>query len=198
MKRALFSSALVALLFSACSKSDAVAEMAPAPENAQNQQPAGNTVETTQNGSWVTGWENPSTWSKTAGNDNVSIFNTPRNFKQLDQTMLNRGAIMVFARGYNFADVNMNTPLGVPFHFYLPYERMNFPVFWRYVAKMYGIDLNLEMHNDQSKYFIGAQPNVQLRYFLVPPEALARMNMTADDLRQMSYTNLVNLLQVAP
>ncbi|RYZ00430.1 MAG: hypothetical protein EOO11_01530 [Chitinophagaceae bacterium] len=195
MKRAIFTSALMALLFSACSKKDVVADTAPLP---QAQRPATGTLEATQGGAWATGWENPVTWSPASGNDNITIYTTPRNFKQLDGAMLNNGATLVYAKGYNFSDASMDKPMGVPFYFYLPYERMNFPVYWRYVAKMYGIDLSLEMRNDQSKFFMGAQPGVKVRYFLIPPDALAQMNTTADAVRAMSYNDLVAMLHVAP
>jgi hypothetical protein len=201
MKRGLFTALSLTLLFTACKKADVAAPVAATNTGDQFIGAGSSTgLQSSIHSSTVriTSWEPTGGWSKTQYTDDQVRMQTTRSFREMTQAQLAQGALLVFSKGYNFADATMDKPLELPFYFFLPYERMNLPVYWEYLGKLNGVDMSLKMGNDAMSSFTNAHDNIKFRYFILSPQELQRLNKTAQEMRAMSYEQLTTLYHIAP
>ncbi|RYY40720.1 MAG: hypothetical protein EOO08_06210 [Chitinophagaceae bacterium] len=207
MKRGLLTTLSVALLFTACRKSEIQEPAATATTTDTTSFPAtpppahpdrGQFSSISNSSMTVTDWEPGTNWTRTNGDNGTLKYTLSRGFHQLTQSMIDNGAVLVFSKGYNFAD-NGNMPaMGMPFYFYLPIERMNFPVYWDYLKKIGGVDVKLELKEDAAPWFASGSSNVRMRYFVFSPQELQRRGLDTLTVRSLSYQQLVDMYNLVP
>lgn len=206
MKRGLFTTLSLVLLVTACRKEDVTAPAATSttdttafPATPPPAHPERGLVNSINNSNViVTDWEPANGWTRSTGDNNTMKYTTSRGFHAITQDVLDHGAVLVFAKGYNFADTSAMRAMGMPFYFYLPIERMNYPVYWEYLKKMEGVDVSLKMRDDAGSYFDNGQGNIRMRYFVLSPQELQRRGWTAESVRGLSYDQLTTLYSLMP
>ncbi|MDB5196546.1 MAG: hypothetical protein JWP88_917 [Flaviaesturariibacter sp.] len=190
MKRVIFTSLSLAMLFTACKK-ESISEENSVPEAIQ--------LPNTTSAAYVSDWEgvNSSAWTSTATNDELTYeFN--KTISQVNTGVLRSGVVMAFAKGYNFADANMNKPMNLPFTFFLPYERMAFPYNWNYDKQEGSVKVGLTMKRGMQSEFLAAQNNIKMRYVVISPAYFAQTGTDAATLSRLSYNELMAKLNVNP
>jgi hypothetical protein len=179
------------ILFTACSKSDfpappvpdAVASVA---QSAPQSQPI------------ITGWETASTWSRSEGANGTLTFSASRSFSEITPDLLESGAVLAFTTGYNLASRAPQKPLGLPFDFYTATERFDQPLHWQFESSAAEARISVNLQPEDESLFAANSGAIRIRYFVLPPGALQHLERTPAQLRNMSYRELTNLLQVAP
>ncbi|GAB4091880.1 hypothetical protein GCM10028786_08060 [Flaviaesturariibacter terrae] len=147
----------------------------------------------------ITDWESAGTWSRQPGEANTVKYGISRSFHEMTQDMLDNGSVLVFVKGYNFADSSTEMrAMGMPFYFYLPIERMNFPVYWEYLKKIGGVDISLKLLSDANAFYLAGRDRVRLRYFLLTQAELARRGLTPEALHNMTYQEISTMYGLTP
>lgn len=206
MKRGLFTTLSLLLLATACRKADmdqpadaAIVDSTEFPATPPPTHPERGLVSSINNNNViVTDWEPANGWTRTIGDNQTLKYATSRGFHAITQSLIDNGAVLVFSKGYNFSDTSAMRPMGMPFYFYLPIERMNFPVFWEYINKIGGVDVNLQMKNDAAPWFDNGQGNIRLRYFVLSPQELQRRGWTPRSARSLTYNELTSTYSLTP
>ncbi|TCZ73965.1 hypothetical protein [Flaviaesturariibacter aridisoli] len=206
MKRVLFTTLSLVLLASACRKADVAApndaisidttQFPATPPPAHPERGLLNNINSSN--VIVTDWEPANGWNRSAGDNSTVRYKTSRSFHAITQALMDNGAVLVFSKGYNFADTSAMRPMGMPFSFYLPIERMNFPVYWEYLKKIGGVDVNLQMKEDAASVFNSGQGNIRLRYFVLSQQELQRRGWTPNSARTLSYDQLTSMYGLVP
>src|SRR4051812_36591592 len=115
MKQVLLTTFSLALLFTACKKTDVAA---PAETNTDavvtgsgpmgSQTPNRGLQSSLQTSSVrITDWETMNGWEKTTLGEAQVKMTSSRNFHEMTQNQLDHGAVLVYSKGYNFADASM-------------------------------------------------------------------------------------------
>jgi hypothetical protein len=192
MKNAIFTSACLVLLFTSCKKEDVAAPIDNTVDAIQLQ----NTAVT----SYISDWEPvpAAGWQASTSTNGKVDYSYTRSTPQLNAAALRGGMVKAFAKGYNFVDMTINTPQGLPFQFYLPYERMAHPYVWNMDKEQEAIKVGVSMDKSMSGMFIGAQNGIQMRYVVISPAYFTQNNTDAQSLSNMSYTQLMTKLGVNP
>ncbi|RYY88144.1 MAG: hypothetical protein EOO15_09835 [Chitinophagaceae bacterium] len=207
MKRVISTTLCLALLFSACRKSEiqepqasnTTTDTTAFPATPPPAHPERGLLNSINNSNLiVTDWEPGTEWTRARLDNNTLRYTMTRGFHELTQQMLDNGAVLVFSKGYNFVDPSGMPPMGMPFYFYLPIERMNFPVYWEYIKKIGGVEIKLELKEDAAPWFSSGNSNMRMRYFIFTPEELQRRGLDARTARSLSYQQLTTMYNLAP
>lgn len=187
MKRTIFTSACFVLLFASCKKED-IARTDDTVDAIQLQSSASS--------AFVSDWEPvpAASWQSTSSADGKMKYSYNRATPQLNASALRGGFVMAYAKGYNFIDQNMDKPMGLPFTFYLPYERMMHPYIWNIDKEQGGILVGLDMNKSMSQEFITGQNNIKMRYVVISPTYFTQNNITAQELGKLTYPQLMEKL----
>lgn len=192
------------LAFTACKKQDLRSKGVPQESPTQLQTADSRTLDgsgalkTSGTGYYITDWIGGQKWSASQSDKSNYLFINDQIIKQLDQSTLDKGAVLVFNKGYSFgASSSDQKPLGLPYYYYLPYERMAFPIRWESKLSVGHIYTVGSMNAYQAKMFIGAQDKFFTRYFVISPDYLKKYGLTSEKLHSMSYADLVKLFEVS-
>lgn len=158
--------------------------------------------EITKNKSTValaTGWESVPNWSAQAEAGTVSTTYT-RATPQLNDAVLKMGAIVVFAKGYDFEGFNKSAekPLGLPFYMMTLKEDFEKPFAWFSENSVGNIKVGLQMAENMQSEFQKNSNKIQFRYFVLTKDFLQQNNLTPKTAQQLSYSRLVQMLGVTP
>jgi hypothetical protein len=188
MKRVIFTSACLALLFTACKKED----VAPTDDSAA-------IVAGSSAGVFVSEWEPvPQTsWQMSTITNGTMSSSYSRATPQVNDNVRTNGKVLVFAKGYSFADTAISKPMSMPFDFYLPFERMAFPYTWLYDAGNGQINVAVGMRPGMERYFDNAKDDIKFRYVVLPYEYFVQTGLTTQALSQMSYEDLMDRLHAS-
>lgn len=192
MKNAIFTTACFVLFLTSCKKEDMAA-------------PKDNTIDAIQiqnasTSSFVSDWEPvpASGWEANTTSTGKMDYTYSRNTPQLNAATVRGGFVKAFARGYNFIDLTMNTPQGLPFQFYLPYERMMHPYSWNIDKEQSAIKVGVSMDKSMNNIFLTGQSGIKMRYVVVTPAYFTENNIDAQAMSRMSYTELMAKLGANP
>jgi hypothetical protein len=192
MKRITFTPLFSSLiLFTACSKTDFPAPP-PADAVASLAQPA------PRSGPVITSWEAAPAWSRTEGANGTLTFSASRNFPEITPDLLENGAVLAFTTGYNLASRAPQKPLGLPFDFYTATERVDLPLHWQFRSGTGEAGVSVTLQVADEPLFAANSGAVRIRYFVLPPQTVQKLERSAAELHNMSYRELTTLLQVAP
>lgn len=191
MKHVIFTSTFLILLFTSCKKE----EMSASVEAAQSSKTSPAT-----SGVYVSNWEvTPAlNWQVSNSSEGSKVYNYTRSIAQVNNDVLNNGTVLVFARGYNFADLQMDKPMPIPFVFYLPYERMASPYVWNDEKKNGAVTIKVGMNAEMEKYFLANGSGLQLRYVVLPADFIEKNNLTIQSVSRLAYLDLMQKLGSNP
>ncbi|MDB5253082.1 MAG: hypothetical protein JWP27_2251 [Flaviaesturariibacter sp.] len=189
MKRVIFTSACLALLFTACKKEDV---------GATNDTPSA-LVAASSTGVYVSNWESVphDSWQSSATTNGTMSMTFNRATPQVNENVRTNGKVLVFAKGYSFADTSINKPMSMPFDFYLPFERMAFPYTWLYDAGNGQINVVVGMRPGMERDFNKAQDDIKFRYVVLPYDYFVQTGLTTAALSRMSYADLMERLHAS-
>lgn len=191
MKHVIFTSTFLILFFTSCKKEQISASVEAA--QSLNTSPSTSAV-------YVSNWEmTPAlNWQLTTASEGNKVYHYTRSIAQVNNDVLNNGTVLIFARGYNFADLQMNKPMPIPFVFYLPYERMASPYVWNDEKRNGAVTIQVGMNTEMEKYFLTSGSGLQLRYVVLPADFIEKNNLTVQSVSRLSYLDLVQKLGVNP
>jgi hypothetical protein len=198
MKARSFTTALAAsvLILTACSKDGELVEQSPRAESTSNTVTSARTSDVP----YVSEWESPSKWESRLSQDNM-IFWFNREAPQVTASVVSNGAVLVYSKDFEFrgtSDTYDNEPHLLPFYAIKPYIKELNPPYWYPVISTGNIQVNVRVYKTYIEEFHANGSNSKFRYFVFTPEVLNERGWTAEYLQSLSYTQLVQLLGVAP
>lgn len=145
-----------------------------------------------------TGWEAVPEWKSNETNG-VQVYNFNRNTPELNDAVLNGGAVVVFAKGYDFEGFSRSAekPMGLPFYIMSANENANDTYNWTTDNTEGNIAVSLKMSKDLAQTFSKAQGNIRFRYFVLPQAFLQAHHLTTQALHQMPYHKFTELVGIA-
>ena len=146
---------------------------------------------------YISQWENNKYWNTGTEEDQKGYY-LKRSIPQLTEDVLNNGVVMVFTKGYSFTESNLQEkPLQMPFYFFPSNGSPNGACKWLIIKTLGEIELGIKMPEEVEPSFKQSQMNVQLRYFLFEEAFLKKHKLSKKVLQNMSYQQVVNLLDIA-
>ncbi len=190
MKRGIFTLALVTSIFAiSCSKNDA--ELAVL--NESGERPAAAAM-----GNFVSGWETIPSWQSSTSNG-VTLFSFKRSTPQLSRPMLEKGAVVVWTKGYDFEGVTKgDKPLGMPFTWIPADEKYMYPYIWSYQVSEKNVAVGVQMHSMMEPIFTNSKDAIWMRFFVLSEDFLTAHGMSRADVGKLTYDKLVSMLNVQP
>jgi len=148
---------------------------------------------------YLSEWEAVPAWQLTAVKGTLFATYT-RQLPQISSDILDEGVVLLFARGYDFEAVSRGEekPVGLPFYMTLSNESMPQPFAWSYEAKKGKVQVALSMQEALERGFQSARNDIRLRYFVLPSQFLQEHKLTPMAARNLSYNQLVTLLNTTP
>jgi hypothetical protein len=148
---------------------------------------------------FATDWESVPNWKQDKQVDQL-YYTYNRSTPELNKTILEGGAVVVFAKGYDFEGFSRGPqkPLGLPFYMMTAAENVTQPYAWYSENSEGSIKVGLKMSPELESTFLKGSENIQFRYFVLPQNVLTQHKLNAQSLRSLSYSGLTQLLGVAP
>lgn len=179
MKSGIFTSSIILLLFTACTKEDMAVSLADTQKS---------------NTPFVSKWEKAgSNWQSTQS-EGIVTYTHKRATPQMTGEIMNDGYVTVYTRGYTGGDMTMSKPTGMPFLFYGS-DQQAAPYAWEIVKGNQRIDVMVKMAIPQQEQFVQGQNGVEFRYMVVPREFILKHSLSTAQMAKMSYQQLADLLE---
>ena len=147
---------------------------------------------------YLSDWETVSHWDSYKEN-NLHLYFFNRKTPQLNASVINGDAVVIFAKGYDFEGFSKSAeqPLGLPFYLMSTTEKLTDSNAWVSENREGNIKVALSMSKDLESSFLKNNNKIQFRYFVLSSDFLRQNNLTPQSLRSLSYSKLVQLLGVA-
>jgi hypothetical protein len=144
-----------------------------------------------------TDWESPSTWKTKIEGDIVAYY-FERETPEITNHSLTSGTVAVFARGIKDDVYNaQNTPLSLPLYLFPVHENVNGILEYKF-ASMHGkVQMLIQMQKDIENVFLDQKNNIQFRYFFLPDALLKQHKISKEQVKQLSYNRILEILQPA-
>jgi|GEM_PF-4020086 len=180
MKNVISTLAATTILLSSCSKND-------------KELFEDSTVSSTSLASVQTSnWQPANTWQYSVGDDKEKVYSTTFSNSAITPEVRTKGAVVLYAKGYNFTGENAPAdPMGLPWYYYIPWERMAYPYYWEEDIKDGSATVRVKMHQDIEQAYLDHRKNLQFRYFILPEAFLKQHNLTQASAKQLSYQEMV-------
>lgn len=141
----------------------------------------------------ATGWEPVRSWHKTTNADKLTLI-YERSLPEVSKEVVDQGAVLVFAKGYNFSAMKMKEkPMRLPFVYFSPVENEAGAYQWIPEAQTGKVVLTLSLPTQQEANFSNFKDQVLVRYFVVRPEFLKQHNLTLAQLKALGYKEFIAL-----
>jgi hypothetical protein len=145
----------------------------------------------------VSNWESVSGWTS---KDSIGFrtYSYGQPVPELTDALLRRGVVLVWAKGLPVTSVfglnEPNGPRSMPFTFFPVYRQLKWVQDWSFSPEPGRLGIRYTTNEEDVVNGDGSPSStIRLRYFVVPPALMARLQLTPKDIRQMDYARLVQL-----
>lgn len=168
------------------------------PDTSHDNTPFNNGPKTVAPAAFSTDWEAVPDWKSNESNG-VQVYNFNRNTPELNDAVLKGGAVVVFAKGYDFEGFSRSAekPLTLPFYIMSANDNTNDTYNWTTDNTAGNIAVSLKMPKDLAQTFSKAHSNIRFRYFVLPQNVLEAHHLTPSALHQMPYNKFTELMGIA-
>lgn len=146
---------------------------------------------------YSSGWEGVAEWSLNEASGSKNYFFN-RSTPELTQAALDEGAVMVYAKGYDFEGFSKSPerPLSLPFYFLSTDEQSPHAYAWRTENSAGSIKVSLHMHDQLEKVYLDARQNIKLRYIILSKDFLQKHHLTTQSVRSKRYKELIGIMGI--
>jgi hypothetical protein len=192
MKKRMFTMAICAsVLLAACSKDESITA------EVENNTAALKTASGTKAGSYASGWETVSSWTKT-DSSGYQVFTANRAVPEITADVQSGGAVLVWARNIPDYDGSILTkPMRLPFAIYPQPGRPAWHEQY-YFGTATG-SVRLQYRTNKHQYVsVNVMPptGVQFRFIAVSAQELGKMGLTPGSLQGMDYEQMIGQLGI--
>jgi hypothetical protein len=139
-------------------------------------------------------WESVPAWKKMpdkAGKN--SFFLHQRNLPQVDAALIDKGLVVVFAKGYSFTAMP-EKPMSLPFTYFSDDVSSTEGYSWQQNIKQGVVELQLSVPSALDRTFSEHRDDIQFRYFILSPRFFEEKAVTPAQVKSLSYKNFIALL----
>lgn len=198
MKRKIFTAVLsTAILFTACSKEDAIFEDKTTSINASGD--GDGSGPSAGSSAYASSWEGSGNWTST-DSSNFRIFTYNRSLPAVTSDIMANGVVMVWARNLPMdpSFTNSDKPMMMPFYLFPDYERPKYVEYYYQTISPGNITVQYRTNNQD---LIGSNGSpsqkIEYRFFVITPDGLAKKGVTQAQASQMNYQQLVTTFGVS-
>jgi len=133
----------------------------------------------------------------------ATSFSYIRQFPGLNESMFKNGVVLVFARNLwsddhpslNELNKEVDKPLMMPFYFLPYFEKPDYTEQWAYNTDLNRINVSVVVKSNSEVNMPGKK--IQFRYVVIPGEVLHQKNQTAQEVRRLSYDQLIKAFSLS-